>query len=158
TARTGPAPGRGPARGRPGLRAAVPGRPGRRDRRRRGVLPAAGRARGIRPAAGPGGHHPGPARHVEARRHSRGRAGRRGGLARPREAPVTPTPREPKGRGPVWTDERRRSEEGRRGLKAARRRARPEIMVPDAEFTSYYGRPVIKEPVWQAPDVAGYLF
>jgi hypothetical protein len=31
-------------------------------------------------------------------------------------------------------------------------------MVPDAEFTSYYGHPVIKEPVWQAPDVAGYLF
>jgi DMSO reductase anchor subunit len=31
-------------------------------------------------------------------------------------------------------------------------------MVPDAKFTSYYGRPVIKEPVWQAPDVAGYLF
>ena len=31
-------------------------------------------------------------------------------------------------------------------------------MVPDAEFTSYYGRPVIKEPVWQAQDVAGYLF
>jgi hypothetical protein len=40
----------------------------------------------------------------------------------------------------------------------ARRRARPEIMVPDAEFTSYYGHPVIKAPVWQAPDVAGYLF
>ena len=31
-------------------------------------------------------------------------------------------------------------------------------MVPDAEFTSYYGRPVIKEPVWEAPDVPGYLF
>jgi len=31
-------------------------------------------------------------------------------------------------------------------------------MVPDAELSSYYGRPVIKEPVWQAPDVAGYLF
>jgi len=31
-------------------------------------------------------------------------------------------------------------------------------MVPDAEFTSYYGRPVIKEPVWQAQDVAAYLF
>jgi formate-dependent nitrite reductase membrane component NrfD len=30
--------------------------------------------------------------------------------------------------------------------------------VPDAEFTSYYGRPVIKEPVWKALDVAGYLF
>jgi len=31
-------------------------------------------------------------------------------------------------------------------------------VVPDAQFSSYYGRPVIKEPVWQAPDVAGYLF
>jgi len=31
-------------------------------------------------------------------------------------------------------------------------------MVPDAEFTSYYGRPVIKEPSWEAPDVPGYLF
>ena len=33
-----------------------------------------------------------------------------------------------------------------------------QLMVPDAEFTSYYGRPVIKEPVWKAPDVPGYLF
>ena len=31
-------------------------------------------------------------------------------------------------------------------------------MVPDAEFTSYYGRPVIKEPSWEAPDISGYLF
>ena len=31
-------------------------------------------------------------------------------------------------------------------------------MVPEAEFTSYYGRPVIKEPVWRVPDVTGYLF
>ena len=31
-------------------------------------------------------------------------------------------------------------------------------MVPKAEFTSYYGRPVIKEPVWRVPDVPGYLF
>jgi hypothetical protein len=31
-------------------------------------------------------------------------------------------------------------------------------MVPDAEFSSYYGRPVIKEPVWRSPDVPGYLF
>jgi formate-dependent nitrite reductase membrane component NrfD len=31
-------------------------------------------------------------------------------------------------------------------------------MVPDAEFASYYGRPVIKEPVWRVPDVPGYLF
>jgi hypothetical protein len=31
-------------------------------------------------------------------------------------------------------------------------------MVPDAEFASYYGRQVIKEPVWRVPDVPGYLF
>jgi hypothetical protein len=31
-------------------------------------------------------------------------------------------------------------------------------MGPEAEFTSYYGRPVINEPVWGALDVAGYLF
>lgn len=31
-------------------------------------------------------------------------------------------------------------------------------MVPRAEFRSYYGRAVLKEPVWEAPDVAGYLF
>jgi formate-dependent nitrite reductase membrane component NrfD len=31
-------------------------------------------------------------------------------------------------------------------------------MVPEAAFSSYYGRPVIKEPVWKVPDVPGYLF
>jgi formate-dependent nitrite reductase membrane component NrfD len=31
-------------------------------------------------------------------------------------------------------------------------------MVPRAEFTSYYGRPVIKEPVWEERDIAGYFF
>ena len=31
-------------------------------------------------------------------------------------------------------------------------------MVPDVEFTSYYGRPVIREPAWETPDIAGYLF
>jgi hypothetical protein len=41
---------------------------------------------------------------------------------------------------------------------ARRRRHREQPMVPEAEFTSYYGRPVIKEPVWKALDVAGYLF
>jgi hypothetical protein len=30
--------------------------------------------------------------------------------------------------------------------------------VPRAEFQSYYGRPVLKEPVWHTPDVPGYLF
>jgi formate-dependent nitrite reductase membrane component NrfD len=32
-----------------------------------------------------------------------------------------------------------------------------EQFVPDAEFSSYYGRPVLKEPVW-GPDIPRYLF
>jgi hypothetical protein len=31
-------------------------------------------------------------------------------------------------------------------------------MVPRAEFTSYYGKPVIKAPVWRSPEIPGYLF
>ncbi len=31
-------------------------------------------------------------------------------------------------------------------------------MVPEAEFSSYYGRPVIKEPVWKVPDIPAYLY
>jgi hypothetical protein len=30
--------------------------------------------------------------------------------------------------------------------------------VPDAEFTSYYGLPVINSPVWSSPDIPAYLF
>ena len=43
----------------------------------------------------------------------------------------------------------RRTRRGQRGEQS---------MVPSAEFRSYYGRPIIKKPVWQAPDVPGYLF
>lgn len=31
-------------------------------------------------------------------------------------------------------------------------------LVPDAEFRSYYGRPILKAPVWKQPDVPLYLF
>ena len=31
-------------------------------------------------------------------------------------------------------------------------------VVPDAEFTSYYGLPVLNEPVWRSPDIPGYFF
>jgi formate-dependent nitrite reductase membrane component NrfD len=31
-------------------------------------------------------------------------------------------------------------------------------MVPDAEFSSYYGRPIIKSPTWKTPEVPLYLF
>ncbi|WP_344874275.1 NrfD/PsrC family molybdoenzyme membrane anchor subunit, partial [Nonomuraea antimicrobica] len=39
---------------------------------------------------------------------------------------------------------------------AGRRRER--LLAPKADFDSYYGRPVLNEPTWQAPDIAGYLF
>lgn len=31
-------------------------------------------------------------------------------------------------------------------------------MVPEAEFRSYYGRPVINEPVWESPDIPAYFY
>ncbi|HEY2519875.1 MAG TPA: NrfD/PsrC family molybdoenzyme membrane anchor subunit [Streptosporangiaceae bacterium] len=46
-----------------------------------------------------------------------------------------------------------RHRRGRRGGRGGER-----FMVPKAEFQSYYGRPIIKEPVWEVPDVPGYLF
>jgi formate-dependent nitrite reductase membrane component NrfD len=39
-----------------------------------------------------------------------------------------------------------------------KRRRREQLMVPRAEFQSYYGRPIIKRPTWSARDVASYLF
>ncbi|WEH38255.1 NrfD/PsrC family molybdoenzyme membrane anchor subunit [Streptomyces sp. AM 2-1-1] len=39
-----------------------------------------------------------------------------------------------------------------------RKRRGEELMVPRAEFRSYYGRPVIKAPSWSARDIAGYFF
>ncbi|TFV90350.1 NrfD/PsrC family molybdoenzyme membrane anchor subunit [Blastococcus sp. CT_GayMR16] len=47
---------------------------------------------------------------------------------------------------------RRRRGNGRRGRNAEM------AMVDEAEFTSYYGRPIIKAPVWKTPDVPLYLF
>jgi hypothetical protein len=35
---------------------------------------------------------------------------------------------------------------------------REAAMVPDVEFTSYYGRPIIKSPTWKTPEVPLYLF
>ncbi|MFA3879467.1 NrfD/PsrC family molybdoenzyme membrane anchor subunit [Streptomyces sp. MMCC 100] len=46
------------------------------------------------------------------------------------------------------------SQAGRR-----RRRSRGErAMVPDAEFSSYYGKPILNKPTWKALDIAGYLY
>lgn len=45
------------------------------------------------------------------------------------------------------------------GRKGRHRGGRGEqAMVPDATFTSYYGRPIINPPVWEPLDIAGYFF
>lgn len=33
-----------------------------------------------------------------------------------------------------------------------------QTVVPDADFRSYYGQPIIKPPVWKVPDVPAYLY
>jgi len=43
----------------------------------------------------------------------------------------------------------RRKRRGRRGETP---------MVPEAEFRSYYGQPILNKPVWSSTDIAGYLF
>ncbi|WP_306189140.1 MULTISPECIES: NrfD/PsrC family molybdoenzyme membrane anchor subunit [unclassified Streptomyces] len=46
-----------------------------------------------------------------------------------------------------------------RSRRARRRRGRGEQpVVPEARFSSYYGRPILNKPTWQALDIAGYLF
>jgi hypothetical protein len=39
-----------------------------------------------------------------------------------------------------------------------RRRGGERPVVPDATFTSYYGKPIINGPVWSSPDIPGYFF
>jgi hypothetical protein len=45
----------------------------------------------------------------------------------------------------------------RRGRKGGRGGGGEQLNVPPAEFTSYYGRPILKAPVWKW-DIAAYLF
>ncbi|MFF0777478.1 NrfD/PsrC family molybdoenzyme membrane anchor subunit [Streptomyces sp. NPDC003720] len=48
---------------------------------------------------------------------------------------------------------------GERAGRRRRRRGRGEQpMVPDAQFSSYYGKPVLNKPTWKALDIAGYLY
>jgi formate-dependent nitrite reductase membrane component NrfD len=43
------------------------------------------------------------------------------------------------------------------GQRRKRRRADPNAVVPEAEFTSYYGRPIVKAAPWTA-DIPAYFF
>lgn len=53
---------------------------------------------------------------------------------------------------------RRRRQGGRSGDRRSRGSGRGEqSMVPDAEFTSYYGRPIVRPSPWEA-DIPAYLF
>lgn len=47
---------------------------------------------------------------------------------------------------------------GGRPCRGRRRGGGEQLMVPGAEFTSYYGRPVVKRPTWAPLDIAGYFF
>jgi len=131
-------------------------------------FPAAGRAGGVRPAAGSSGSHPVPAAHVEARRPGGGRGRGHGGLRVPDlpngtavsagEGP--PGPAQPgvagnraRAGGGRHARNGRNGWNGRNGGRKNGGGRGEQFMVPPAEFRSYYGRPVIKEPVWQEPDV-----
>jgi hypothetical protein len=44
------------------------------------------------------------------------------------------------------------------GRRRHRRGRGEQPMVPDAAFSSYYGKPVVKRPTWKPLDIAGYLY
>lgn len=52
----------------------------------------------------------------------------------------------------------RTEHEGRTESKGRRGRKGEQLMVPEAEFTSYYGKPILNPPTWRARDIAGYFF
>ncbi|MFF3868680.1 NrfD/PsrC family molybdoenzyme membrane anchor subunit [Micromonospora sp. NPDC001898] len=73
--------------------------------------------------------------------------GRLDATGRPGGVPTALTPDQPRS---ASSGERRRRGGGRGG-------GGEQLNVPPAEFTSYYGRPVLKPPVWKW-DIAAYLF
>jgi formate-dependent nitrite reductase membrane component NrfD len=57
--------------------------------------------------------------------------------------------------GEDLTRPRRKRRKGGGGWGGGNREA---AMVPEAEFTSYYGRPIVKQATWKNPEVPLYLF
>jgi hypothetical protein len=60
--------------------------------------------------------------------------------------------------GPAAHGREKRKRGGKGGVGRRPAAADGAPVVADAEFTSYYGRPIIKAPVWKSPDVPLYLF
>jgi formate-dependent nitrite reductase membrane component NrfD len=56
-----------------------------------------------------------------------------------------------------WLPPERDATPGSAG-RGERRQRGERLMVPRAEFRSYYGLPVLNRPTWQAKDIASYLF
>jgi hypothetical protein len=44
------------------------------------------------------------------------------------------------------------------GPRGRRRSGGEQPVVPEADFTAYYGLPILNGPVWHGPEIAGYLF
>ena len=45
-----------------------------------------------------------------------------------------------------------------RTARSGHRQGGEQPMVPEADFRSYYGKPVLNSPVWESPTIPGYLF
>jgi formate-dependent nitrite reductase membrane component NrfD len=71
------------------------------------------------------------------------------------EAPMTPGAGWHRAGGTDVTRPRRKRRKGGGGWGGGNREA---AMVPEAEFTSYYGRQIIKSPTWKNPEVPIYFF
>ena len=110
---------------------------GRRD------VPAARRARGLRPAAGPGRDAPATCP--------------RCGAAPASPRPLTLARRRGRRRSSAAGGRMTAAPERQRRRRRARRGGDGAPVVPDVEFTSYYGRPVVKASPWES-DIPAYLF
>jgi formate-dependent nitrite reductase membrane component NrfD len=71
------------------------------------------------------------------------------------QAPITPGAGWHRAGGADITRPRRKRRKGGGGWGGGNREA---AMVPEAEFTSYYGRQIIKSPTWKNPEVPIYFF
>jgi formate-dependent nitrite reductase membrane component NrfD len=71
------------------------------------------------------------------------------------QAPITPGAGWHRAGGADVTRPRRKRRKGGGGWGGGNREA---AMVPEAEFTSYYGRQIIKSPTWKNPEVPIYFF